>query len=219
MGCRSYGLQHATWCRLPPPPLACRNAQLAAHGAAGAEAPPPASTMMLQRDVAVAVHPGLVDTFLARNYFKQSVPRPLRPLSDPFFEHLFCPYLLRRCVVGPARDSLQPGHTIHSCTVSPTVFICLHCHPCCSQPQPALPVRPPSRPHPFRLRCLCSPEAAAQTVLYAATAPAAEVGGQYCGTSPHVSKHSAAAGDPVLAEHLWELSAHLCQLGPSELLD
>ncbi|KAI3430478.1 hypothetical protein D9Q98_005073 [Chlorella vulgaris] len=139
--------------------LFVRNAQLAAHGAAGAEAPPPASTMMLQRDVAVAVHPGLVDTFLARNYFKQSVPRPLRPLSDPFFEHLFCPYLLR------------------------------------------------------------SPEAAAQTVLYAATAPAAEVGGQYCGTSPHVSKHSAAAGDPVLAEHLWELSAHLCQLGPSELLD
>ncbi|PSC76102.1 short-chain dehydrogenase [Micractinium conductrix] len=108
------------------------------------------------RDAAVAVHPGLVDTALARGYFKQTPPRLLRPLTDPFFDRLFCPYLLR------------------------------------------------------------SPAAAAETVLYAATAPADEVGGQYVGTAPRVSKHSQAAGDAALAARLWELSAHMCSLDADE---
>lgn len=50
------------------------------------------------RDASVAVHPGLVDTSLARGYFKQTAPAVLRPLSDLFFDRLFCPYLLRRWV-------------------------------------------------------------------------------------------------------------------------
>lgn len=93
-----------------------------------------------------------------RGYFQQTAPRLLRPLTDPFFEKVFCPYLLR------------------------------------------------------------SPEAAAETVLFAATAPAEEVGGQYCGTAPRVTHHSAAAGDPALARRLWDLSAHLCQLEGDELV-
>jgi hypothetical protein len=63
-----------------------------------------------------------------------------------------------------------------------------------------------------------SPAAAADTLLYAATAPAEEVGGQYCGTAPKVGHHSRAAGDPALAQRLWQLSAHLCQLSPEETL-
>lgn len=111
-----------------------------------------------RRDAAVAVHPGLVDTFLARGYFKQTAPRLARPLTDPFFDHVFCPYLLR------------------------------------------------------------SPEAAAETVLYAAAAPAEEVGGRYCGTAPRVGDCSKAAEDPALAQWVWSLAAHLCQLGPDELV-
>lgn len=66
---------------------------------------------------------------------------------------------------------------------------------------------------------LCrSPKAAAETVLYAATAPAGEVGGRYCGTAPRVTRHSAAADDPALAQRLWELSVHLCQLEGDELV-
>lgn len=62
------------------------------------------------------------------------------------------------------------------------------------------------------------PEAAAETVLYAATAPADEVGGRYCGTAPRVTHHSAAADDPQLAQRLWDLSAHLCELGADDLV-
>ena len=49
-----------------------------------------------ERDAAVAVHPGLVNTALAAGYFKQMPPKLLRPLTDPFFTHAFCPYMLRR---------------------------------------------------------------------------------------------------------------------------
>lgn len=62
-----------------------------------------------------------------------------------------------------------------------------------------------------------SPEAAAETVLFAATAPADQVGGRYCGTAPRVARHSAAADDEVLARRVWELSAHLCDLTADEL--
>ncbi len=62
-----------------------------------------------------------------------------------------------------------------------------------------------------------SPEAAAETVLFAATAPADQVGGRYCGTAPRVARHSAAADDEVLARQVWELSAHLCDLTADEL--
>lgn len=65
---------------------------------------------------------------------------------------------------------------------------------------------------------LCSPEAAAETVLYAAAAPAEEVGGRYCGTAPRVGDCSKAAEDPALAQWVWSLAAHLCQLGPDELV-
>ena len=75
------------------------------------------------------------------------------------------------------------------------------------------------RLRPARLGWLArSPAAAADTLLYAATAPAEEVGGQYCGTAPQVGHHSRAAGDPALAQRLWQLSAHLCQLSAEETL-
>lgn len=61
------------------------------------------------RDAAVAVHPGLVDTALARGYFKQMAPAALRPLTDPFFEKLFCPYALRRRVWGWAGWGVRAG--------------------------------------------------------------------------------------------------------------
>lgn len=54
-------------------------------------------------------------------------------------------------------------------------------------------------------------------MLYAATAPADEVGGRYCGTAPRVARHSAAADDEALARRVWELSAHLCELGADGL--
>lgn len=53
-------------------------------------------------------------------------------------------------------------------------------------------------------------------MLYAATAPAEEVGGQYVGTAPKVSRHSAVADDPALGARLWDLSAHLCSLEGSD---
>ncbi|KAL4422768.1 hypothetical protein ABPG75_008965 [Micractinium tetrahymenae] len=137
--------------------LFARDAAQQAGGAAGSGATATVSGQQ-GRDMSVAVHPGLVDTFLARNYFKGTAPRVLRPLTDPFFERFFCPRLLR------------------------------------------------------------SPEAAAQTVLYAATAPAQEVGGAYVGTAPRVGHHSRAAGDPALAARVWELGAHLCQLGEEDLV-
>lgn len=77
---------------------------------------------------------------------------------------------------------------------------------------------PATLPPPPRLLLSCSPEAAAQTVLYAATAPAEEVGGAYVGTAPRVGHHSRDAGDPALAARVWELGAHLCGLGGDDLV-
>lgn len=55
-------------------------------------------------------------------------------------------------------------------------------------------------------------------MLYAATAPAEEVGGAYVGTAPRVGHHSRAAGDPALAARVWELGAHLCGLAGDDLV-
>lgn len=55
-------------------------------------------------------------------------------------------------------------------------------------------------------------------MLFAATAPAAEVGGRYCGTAPRVTHASKASDDPALAARLWELSAHLSQLPSDDLV-
>ncbi len=79
------------------------------------------------------------------------------------------------------------------------------------------PIAPPPA-HPSPSNPPASPEAAAETVLYAATAPAEEVGGRYCGTAPRVTRHSAAGDDPQLAQRLWDLSAHLCQLDADDLV-
>lgn len=177
------------------------------------------------RDAAVAVHPGLVDTALARGYFKQTPPRLLRPLTDPFFDRLFCPYLLRRWAGGwcgqptsgaspwsqPRGAAAARSHAHEARSPSRWLDRRLRhlIKPRCRPPRTRTRTRP-------RTPCLRSPAAAAETVLYAATAPADEVGGQYVGTAPRVSKHSQAAGDAALAARLWELSAHMCSLDADE---
>lgn len=49
---------------------------------------------------AASVHPGLVDTFLARTYFKSAwggaLPMPLRPLLNALLDRVLCPLFLRR---------------------------------------------------------------------------------------------------------------------------
>lgn len=47
-------------------------------------------------DTAVAIHPGLVDTWLARTFFKQCCPEFLRPVTDPLLDHVLCPLFLRK---------------------------------------------------------------------------------------------------------------------------
>lgn len=46
-------------------------------------------------DCAVAVHPGIVDTDLARTYFLNEVPKLLRPIVRPLFEHVLFPLCLK----------------------------------------------------------------------------------------------------------------------------
>lgn len=120
------------------------------------------STIELQRrfergggspDSAVAVHPGLVDTALARGFFRGEVPAILRPLLVPLLDTVFFPFFLR------------------------------------------------------------TPQAAARTVLYAATAPADAVAGQYV-SGLRVARHAARADDPVLAARLWSAS---CELTGSQI--
>ncbi|KAK9824442.1 hypothetical protein WJX72_010272 [[Myrmecia] bisecta] len=94
------------------------------------------------RDVAVAVHPGLVDTTLARTWFRNGCPRFLAPLGLPILERLF-PY------------------------------------------------------------CLIPTALAAQTVLFAATAPASQVAGAYVADC-RVAKTSRTANDAKLAKRLWD---------------
>ena len=171
----------------------------------------------------MAVHPGLVDTLLARGYFRQMAPAALRPLTDPFFDRAFCPHALRRCgclgrgvracgagaVCSLGVLGLGPG----GAGVPPPLL-----GPGQERAPPCLPGMPRCQRRPLTstsTRCPLparSPEAAARTVLYAATAPAEEVGGRYVGTAPKVSRHSRAADDPALAARLWDLSAHLCGL-------
>jgi hypothetical protein len=92
----------------------------------------------------VAVHPGLVDTALARGYFKQTAPRALRPLTDPFFDHLFCPHLLRRC--GPGQAVAERSK--HCCILS-HVKVCRRiCSSCSASFSCALPGRPLLCPQP-----------------------------------------------------------------------
>ena len=163
------------------------------------------------RDAAVAVHPGLVATWLARNYFKGSVPRLLRPLTDPFFEHVFGPYLLRRWVIGwvaAAAAAAAAAACTDAAVCAVQGVLRREAATAVLRPPPLQSTSPAAR----------SPAAAADTLLYAATAPAEEVGGQYCGTAPQVGHHSRAAGDPALAQRLWQFSAHLCQLSPEDTL-
>ncbi len=100
---------------------------------------------------AVAVHPGIVDTALARQYFKDQVPKVLLPIASPILEKFFFPVFLK------------------------------------------------------------TPKAAAECVLFAATAPAEEVGGKYIQECA-VARSSGASDDVVLAGRLWEKSKELAGL-------
>ena len=104
---------------------------------------------------AVAVHPGIVDTDLARQYFKDRVPKVLLPLAAPILNNFFFPVFLK------------------------------------------------------------TPQAAAECVLFAATAPADEVGGQYIQDCA-VAKSSKSSNDVVLASRLWEKSKELAGLVEEE---
>lgn len=86
-----------------------------------------------ERDAAVAVHPGLVNTALAAGYFKQMPPKLLRPLTDPFFAHVFCPYMLRRWAAAERRGIrallgqlavplLLPRPDLRGCLPNPTAW-------------------------------------------------------------------------------------------------
>jgi NAD(P)-dependent dehydrogenase (short-subunit alcohol dehydrogenase family) len=100
---------------------------------------------------AVACHPGIVNTALARQYFKDQVPKVLLPLASPFLDKLFFPVFLK------------------------------------------------------------TPKAAAESVLFAATAPADEVGGKYVQECA-VARSSEASNDVVLASRLWKKSKELAGL-------
>lgn len=75
--CRGFH-RHRTSSRLPCflCPLACREAAQQAGGAGGSNG---TAAGQEGRDASVAVHPGLVDTFLARNYFKAGWARSRLP--------------------------------------------------------------------------------------------------------------------------------------------
>lgn len=47
------------------------------------------------KDLAVAVHPGIVDTMLARQYFLQEIPGPLRSALKPLLDHMVFPMFLK----------------------------------------------------------------------------------------------------------------------------
>jgi NAD(P)-dependent dehydrogenase (short-subunit alcohol dehydrogenase family) len=101
--------------------------------------------------VAVACHPGIVDTALARQYFKDRVPKLLLPIAAPILDTIFFPGFLK------------------------------------------------------------TPKAAAECVLYAATAPAEEVGGKYIQECA-VARSSKASEDVVLARRLWKKGKELAGL-------
>lgn len=49
---------------------------------------------------AVSVHPGIVDTHLARQYFKQLIPDWMRPITDPLNDYVLLPIITRRVEHG-----------------------------------------------------------------------------------------------------------------------
>jgi len=100
---------------------------------------------------ALACHPGLVDTEMARKFFKDKVPKVLLPIVSLFFDKIFFPFFLK------------------------------------------------------------TPKAATECVLFAATAPANEVGGKYVEECA-VVRSSGASNDVVLASRLWEKSKELAGL-------
>ena len=109
------------------------------------------------RDVAVAVDPGILDTYLGRTYLASEVPSLLRPLCMPFLEKCIFPWIL-------------------------------------------LP-----------------PHKAAETMLYAASAPAEEVAGRFVKDS-RVAKVTRKAADTQLAERLWDVSCNLTGSSDSTFL-
>ncbi len=64
--CRAISLSHASPLCLP----ACRDAAAQQADGTASSGVATAAAGQQGRDASVAVHPGLVDTFLARNYFK-----------------------------------------------------------------------------------------------------------------------------------------------------
>ena len=81
----------------------------------------------LPRVTAVSVHPGLVDTELARNYFETDfIPSFLRPVARPLLRPLF-PYLLLPAVIGCrslvwaafAPSDEVGGRFVSNCAVQP----------------------------------------------------------------------------------------------------
>lgn len=51
----------------------------------------------MPKGTAVAVHPGIVDTDLARQYFINDVPRWLQPVAVPILQRIIFPAFLRSC--------------------------------------------------------------------------------------------------------------------------
>ncbi len=76
--------------------------------------------------VAVAVHPGIVDTQLARQYFKDQVPKVLLPIASPILDKFFFPVFLKqpkaaaecvlKAVTAPAEE--VGGKYIQECEVT-----------------------------------------------------------------------------------------------------
>ncbi|KAG7670058.1 hypothetical protein Ndes2526B_g06434 [Nannochloris sp. 'desiccata'] len=100
---------------------------------------------------AVACHPGIVNTALARQYFKDQVPKVLLPIASPILDNLLFPVFLK------------------------------------------------------------TPKGAAECVLFAATAPADEVGGEYVQECA-VARSSGASNDVALTSRLWKKSKELAGL-------
>lgn len=68
-----------------------------------------------ERGCATAVHPGIVNTNLARSYFLNEVPRVLKPVAVPILESVFFPYFLRTTEAAAATvlfGSLAPDQEV-----------------------------------------------------------------------------------------------------------
>lgn len=49
---------------------------------------------------AVSVHPGVLDTSLARDYFKQMFPEWIQPVTNPICDKVLLPVITRRVEYG-----------------------------------------------------------------------------------------------------------------------